>query len=268
MSFFLLFCPCRKRLQAGWGQLKYKSRRNSGSLSSFSDFSGTKKKRRGRITNFQSTKAHACVRKQVLVLIGQVSPSSWPIPGRKPEIATKDGWWRLLFLYSFFLKSFSCHLSALNGQPSSMDFLANSSAPKFQLQPQCSLQKEMSPFCLSFPVVLHIQNSRVWLGLLNFDQSWDNKSKRLPTAREEFALKKTPDFSHTLGFIWRAAWTVRHNHQHKQDPKYIWQAKEPLCSRMTMVLHLDLLSKHFHSTPFQSQHATFETPAPLSSWAY
>lgn len=83
---------------------------------------------------------------------------------------------------------------------------------------------------------------------------------------------KKPQIFHTLGFIWRAVWKVRHSHQHKQDPKYIWKAKEPLCSRMAMVLHLDLLSKHFHSTPFQSQHATSKcqyhlAPKPIRPWS-
>lgn len=41
---------------------------------------------------------------------------------------------------------------------------------------------------------------------------------------------------------------------------------------MMMVLHLDLLSKHFHSTPFQSQHATLEcqyhlAPEPIRPWS-
>lgn len=44
--------------------------------------------------------------------------------------------------------------SHLNGQPSSVDFLANSSAPRFQLQPKYSLQQEITPSCLSFPSFL------------------------------------------------------------------------------------------------------------------
>lgn len=43
---------------------------------------------------------------------------------------------------------------------------------------------------LPHSTALHTQNSRVWLGLLHFDQSWDNKSKWLPTAQEEFAFRK------------------------------------------------------------------------------
>lgn len=50
--------------------------------------------------------------------------------------------------------SFSCHLSALNGELSCTDFQVISSAPRFQLWSQYPLQQEITPSCLSLPSFL------------------------------------------------------------------------------------------------------------------